>query len=130
MALRCLIVDDNASFRQEVSGLLQEQGLDVVGTAASGEEALRLIEELQPEIALIDIDLGGQSGLDLVRRVRDGASRPVPEMILISTHGESEYADLIAASPAAGFVAKTDLSAAAIDQVLGHANPSDERRGT
>ena len=130
VALRYLIVDDNASFREEVSALLQEQGLDVVATAASGEEALRLIEELRPDVALIDIDLGGQSGFDLARRVRGGAGRAVPEVILISTHDDSEYADLIAASPAAGFVAKTDLSAAAIHQLLDDANPSGERRDT
>jgi DNA-binding NarL/FixJ family response regulator len=130
MHLRCLIVDDNASFRGEVRGLLQEQGLDVVGTAGSGAEAVRLIEELRPDVVLIDIDLGGESGLDLARRLGGGESRALPQVILISTYDEGEYADLIAASPAAGFLAKTDLSAAAISHMLGCANPSDERRGT
>jgi DNA-binding NarL/FixJ family response regulator len=138
MPLRCLIVDDNASFRDEVRGFLQEQGLDVVGTAGSADEAVRRIEELRPDVALIDIDLGGESGFDLVRRLGNGASRAVPGVILISTHDQSEYADLIAASPAAGFLAKTDLSATAIRRVLaggrefqaGGASPSDERRGT
>ena len=125
MPLRCVIVDDNASFRDEVRGLLQEQGLDVVGTAGSADEALLRIEELEPDIALIDIDLGDESGLELARRVGD---RTQP--ILISTHDEGEYADLIAASPAAGFVAKSKLSATAIRHVLRGASPSDERRGT
>jgi DNA-binding NarL/FixJ family response regulator len=138
MRLRCLIVDDNASFRDEVRGLLREQGIDVVGTAGSGDEAVRQVEELGPDVALVDIDLGGESGLDLARRLADGASRVVPHVILISTHDESEYADLIEASPAVGFLAKTKLSAAAILHVLGDvgesqaggASPSDERRGT
>jgi DNA-binding NarL/FixJ family response regulator len=138
MPLRCLIVDDNASFRAEVRGLLQEQGLDVVGTAGSADEALRLIAELRPDVALIDVDLGGESGLDLARRLGTGKGGEVPRSILISTYDEREYADLIAASPAVGFLAKTDLSAAAIHRILGgtgdsqpgSASPSDEHRGT
>jgi DNA-binding NarL/FixJ family response regulator len=118
MPLRCLIVDDNASFRHEVRGLLQEQGLDVVGTAGSGDEALRLTEELRPDVVLIDVDLGGESGLDLARRLATRTSGGVPRSILISTYDEREYADLIAASPAAGFLAKTDLSAPAIRRIL------------
>jgi len=65
MPLRCLIVDDNASFREEMRGLLAEQGLDVVGGAESGAEAFQQIAELGPEVALIDIDLGEESGLSL-----------------------------------------------------------------
>ena len=69
MPLRCLIVDDNASFRQEMGGLLKEQGLEVVGGAASAAEALQQIAELRPDVALIDIDLGRDSGLTLATRL-------------------------------------------------------------
>ena len=65
MPIRCLIVDDNASFRHEMGGLLEEQGLEVVGGAASAAEALQQIAELRPDVALIDIDLGRDSGLAL-----------------------------------------------------------------
>jgi DNA-binding NarL/FixJ family response regulator len=116
MSLRCLIVDDNASFREEMRGLLTEQGLYVVGGAASGAEAIRQIAELRPDVALIDIDLCGESGFDLARRLRGQAS--VPDLILISTHDESEYADLIEASSAIGFLSKIDLSAATIRRTL------------
>lgn len=114
MSLRCLIVDDNAGFREEVRGLLEEQGIDVVGGAGTGDEAVRQVAELRPDVALVDIDLGGESGLDLARRLRNGARPPAPIVILISTHDESEYAELIEASPAVGFLGKTDLSATAI----------------
>ena len=115
MPLRCLIVDDNASFREEMRGLLAEQGLDVVGGAGSGAEAVRQIAELGPEVALIDIDLGEESGLELARRLRETPGQAaVPYVILISTHDEAEYADLIEASSAIGFLAKIDVSAAAI----------------
>jgi DNA-binding NarL/FixJ family response regulator len=119
MPLRCLIVDDSASFREEMRGLLAEHGLDVVGGAGSGAEAFRQIAELRPDVALIDIDLGGESGLELARRLRErSAQAAVPHLILISTHDEAEYADLIEASSAIGFLSKIDLSAARIRQML------------
>ena len=119
MRLRCLIVDDNASFREEMRGLLAEQGLDVVGGAGSAADAHRQIAELRPDVALIDIDLGGESGFELARRLRDGEPRDgAPHVILTSTHDEAEYADLIQASPAIGFLAKSDLSAASIRRML------------
>jgi DNA-binding NarL/FixJ family response regulator len=119
MPLRCLIVDDNADFREEMRGLLAEQGLDVVGGAGSAAEAYRQIAELRPDVVLIDIDLGGESGLELARQLRE-TSGPfaVPHLILISTHDETEYADLIEASSAIGFLAKIDLSAATIRRML------------
>jgi DNA-binding NarL/FixJ family response regulator len=116
---RCLIVDDNTSFREEIRALLVEQGLDVVGGAGSAADAHRQIAELRPDVALIDIDLGGESGLELARQLRkeprDGAK---PHVILISTHDEAEYRDLIQASSAIGFLAKSDLSAAGIRRML------------
>ena len=119
MPLRCLIVDDNASFREEMRGLLAEQGLDVVGGAGSAAEASRQIAELGPDVALIDIDLGGESGFELARRLRERPGRPAaPYVILISAHDGAEYADLIEASSAIGFLAKIDLSAATIRQML------------
>jgi DNA-binding NarL/FixJ family response regulator len=125
MPLRCLIVDDNASFRVEMGGLLLEEGLDVVGGAGSAAEARGQIAELRPDVALIDIDLGGESGFELARQLREeqGQARE-PHLILISTHDDTEYADLIKASSAIGFVAKTELSAAAIQRMLAAVNGS------
>jgi DNA-binding NarL/FixJ family response regulator len=119
MPLRCLIVDDNASFREEMRGLLMEQGLDVVGGAGSAAEAFAQIAELRPDVVLIDIDLGGESGLELARQLREQPGRAdAPHLILISTHDETEYADLIEASSAIGFLAKIDLSAATIRRLV------------
>jgi DNA-binding NarL/FixJ family response regulator len=119
MPPRCLIVDDNDGFREEMGALLEEQGLPVVGGAASGAEALQRIAEIRPDVVLVDIDLGGENGVELVRRIRQGpGSAGGPNVILISGHDGSEYADLIESSPALGFLAKTDLSAAAIRRML------------
>jgi DNA-binding NarL/FixJ family response regulator len=119
MPLRCLIVDDNVSFREEMHDLLAEQGLDVVGDAGSAAEAHRQIAALRPDVALIDIDLGGESGFALARRLHENPGHvAAPHVILISTHDEAEYADLIEASSALGVLAKIDLSAAAIRRLL------------
>jgi len=105
--IRCLIVDDNQRFLDAARLLLEREGVAVAGVATTSAEALRLEEELRPDVVLVDIRLGEESGFDLAGRL----SRTV---ILISTHAQSEYAEEIAASPAAGFISKAELSAAAV----------------
>jgi DNA-binding NarL/FixJ family response regulator len=129
MPIRCLIVDDNSSFRQEMGGLLEEQGLEVVGGAASAAEALQQIAELRPDVALIDIDLGRDSGLTLATRLRGIPGPAVPNVILISTHDGRAFAELIEQSSALGFLPKTELSAAAIRRMLATATSETSRSG-
>jgi DNA-binding NarL/FixJ family response regulator len=117
MALRCVIVDDSPGFVDAARSLLERQGLTVAGAASSCAEALRLTAELRPDVVLVDIDLGGESGFELARRL-DRVAAPAP-VILISTHSEDDYAELIADSPALGFLAKTAISATAIQHLLG-----------
>jgi DNA-binding NarL/FixJ family response regulator len=116
--LRCLIVDDSHRFLDAARGLLEGQGVMVVGQASSSAEALRRAEELRPDVTLLDLDLGGESGLELARRLQDQAGPAAAPVILISTHAEQDYAELIAASPAIGFLPKTALSADAIRDLL------------
>ena len=119
MAIRCLIVDDNQRFAQTARELLQEDGIDVLAVAGGGEEAVRLARKLRPDLALVDIDLDGESGLDVARRLRaDEPGALADAVILISTHAQEEFAELIAASPAVGFIAKAELGADAIDALL------------
>ncbi len=119
MSLRCLIVDDNPRFSEAARSLLEEDGISVVGVAMSGGEAVRLANALMPDLALVDISLGDESGFDVARRLVEGSNAPAPTVILVSTHEEQEFRDRIAASPAAGFLAKTDLSASNIRRLLG-----------
>ena len=118
MAFGILIVDDNRLFLEAARVLLERQGLHVVGVAASSAEALRRAGELRPEVVLVDITLGGESGFDLARRLAGQSRRGAPTVILISTHAEADFADLIADSPAAGFVPKAELSADAIRRIV------------
>jgi DNA-binding NarL/FixJ family response regulator len=114
MTLRCVIVDDSDAFVEAARRLLEREGLTVLGAAATSAEALRLAAELRPDVVLVDIDLGPESGLELTRRL----ARPGCPVILISTYDEEDYADLLADSPALGFIPKAALSAAAIRALL------------
>jgi CheY-like chemotaxis protein len=118
LMLRCLIVDDSRWFLDAARDLLEREGIDVPSVASTGAEAVRQIDQLRPDVVLLDIDLGGESGFDVARRLHGDARPAPPRIILISTHAEQDYADLIAASPAVGFLAKTALSARAIHDLL------------
>jgi DNA-binding NarL/FixJ family response regulator len=109
---------------------LEREGVVVVGVASSGEEAVRRVEELRPDVTLVDIDLGGESGFEVVRRLHEEVGVAPARLILISTHTLDDYAELIAASPTAGFLPKTALSAGAIRDLLGHRDDGDRVSGS
>jgi len=113
-----LIVDDNRLFLDAARALLEREGLRVVGVATTSAEALQRVKELQPEVVLIDITLGDESGFDLARRLAGQYQPGGLTVILISTHSETDFADLITESPAAGFVPKPALSAEAIRRIV------------
>jgi len=124
--LRCLIVDDSPRFLAAARGLLEREGITVVGVASTSAQALQQAQQLRPDVTLVDIDLGGQSGLELARRLhQQQAGSVASRVILISTHAQQDYADLIAASPAVGFLAKASLSASAIHALLDREDDSD-----
>ena len=119
-----LIVDDNAQFLEAARALLERQGMRIVAVASSGEDARRRLDETQPDLVLVDIDLGEESGLDLVRSILHGERLDLPHVILISAYPEDDIVDLLDACPAVGFLSKSSLSAAAIEAMLrGEAAP-------
>jgi two-component system, NarL family, nitrate/nitrite response regulator NarL len=109
---RALIVDDNEQFLASARKVLAIGGIEVAGTATSGKEAVRLASELRPDVALVDIDLGGENGFDVA--VSLAALDVAPVVVLISTHAAEEVEELVASSVAAGFVPKARLDADAI----------------
>jgi DNA-binding NarL/FixJ family response regulator len=116
--VRVLIVDDNEPFLDAARVLLEREGVAVVGTATTSADALRLEEELRPDVVLVDIRLDEESGFDLAPRLSG-------TVVLISTHSHEEYMDKIAASPAVGFIPKTQLSASAILRLTGASTDED-----
>jgi CheY-like chemotaxis protein len=119
MKVRCLVVDDSHEFLQAARRVLESGGVTVVGATSSSAEALLRANETNPDVVLVDIALGSESGFDLARRLTTGPEARRSAVILISTHGEEEFMDLIAASPAIGFLPKWKLSARAIENLLG-----------
>src|ERR1700751_1823259 len=118
MPLRCLLVDDSAAFLETASVLLEREGVTVAGVASSTAEALKQARVLRPDLILVDIGLGDESGFDLARLL--DLDDLAADVILISTGAEADYAELIDDSPAAGFLAKSDLSLHGISRLLGH----------
>jgi DNA-binding NarL/FixJ family response regulator len=105
--------------------LLEREGLTIAGVASTSADALREAETLRPDVVLVDVSLGEESGFELARRL--GAAEAFrTTVILISTRSEAELADLVALSPAAGFLSKSELSADAIRSFLDGASA---RRG-
>jgi DNA-binding NarL/FixJ family response regulator len=117
MPLRCLIVDDNASFLEEAAALLRREGLLVAGLASNTREALEQVRELRPDVALVDVSLGSESGFDLAHRLAE-LDGDAPTVILISTWAEGDLAELIEEAPVAGFVPKTELAGSAIRRLV------------
>jgi CheY-like chemotaxis protein len=110
---QCLIVDDNRGFLEVARTLLEREGLTIAGVASTSADALRKAQLLRPAVVLVDISLGDESGFELAQHlVADPAHDAT--VILISGYSEAEFVDVIATSPAAGFLSKSDLSADAI----------------
>src|SRR5271170_7826700 len=122
--IRVVIVDDNPEFLDSARRLLEHQGARVVGVASTNADALRSVQELRPDVTLVDVNIGEESGFDLAEALQDSDDgAPVP-VILISTHAEPDLADMIETSPAIGFLAKSALSAGAITAAIGRLSES------
>jgi DNA-binding NarL/FixJ family response regulator len=115
--LRCVVVDDDALFIKAAQALLEAEGVTVAGTGSSIAEAVQLVGALQPDVVFLDIRLGGESGFDAARQLAAGGH--VAAVIMISTHAEADYADLITESPVLGFLPKAQLSGVAVRRMLG-----------
>jgi DNA-binding NarL/FixJ family response regulator len=121
--MRCLIVDDSADFRDAASAMLERAGISVVGKASNSAEALRYYEDLHPEVALVDIDLGGEDGFELAEQLNRVSTADALAVILVSTYAESDMAEMIDTSPAVGFLQKFSLSPDAIRNLLNLTGP-------
>jgi DNA-binding NarL/FixJ family response regulator len=121
MGVRCLIVDDNPGFLQTARRVLERGGITVVGVASTSAEAIDQAVQSLPDVVIVDVVLGAESGFDVARKLAAlGGGRPA-RIILISTHSGEDFADLVAASPAIAFLPKWELSATAVGDLLAEA---------
>ncbi len=117
MPLRSLLVDDSPRFLAAARELLEREGIDVVGIASTIDDAVRLTGELRPDLCIVDIDLGDESGFDLARRLAEPGGGQ-QRVLLISAYPEHDFSDMISDSPVLGFLAKPELSAERIRAML------------
>ena len=108
MAATILIVDDNAQFRVLLRGIAaQEPDFHVVGEAEDGAEAIRLAQELQPDIVLLDLAMPRVNGLEALRQIK--AERPETKVIMMTVHDEDAYRRAAKDSGADAFLLKKTL---------------------
>lgn len=110
MPVPVLVADDDGGVRKVVKRLLEKFGeFTVVGEAENGEEAVRLDQELKPEIILMDIAMPKVDGLEATRQIK--ALRPEAKVIIVTIHDEEAYRRLAKKWGADGFVLKKNLTA-------------------
>jgi DNA-binding NarL/FixJ family response regulator len=123
-SLTCLIVDDNPQFFVAATQLLAEDGVTVVGFASTSDQAVVEALARRPDVALVDIDLGAERGLDVAQRLVE-LPEGGPPVVLMSVESGNELAELVDASGVLGFVSKADLSGDVIRALLARADSGD-----
>ncbi len=112
-----LVVDDHAAFRSSARAMLEADGFDVVGEAATGVDAVLAAAALRPAFVLLDIRLPDIDGFAVAERI---ARQPeAPDVVLVSSREAVMFGARIAEAPVRGFLSKSDLSGAALRRLLG-----------
>jgi DNA-binding NarL/FixJ family response regulator len=112
-----LIVDDHPSFRATARAVLECEGFAVVGEAETGAAALRAVEELRPDVVLLDVQLPDLDGFEVTRRLH-ALNGSAPRVVLTSSRDGADFGTLVEESAAVGFVPKGELSGATIAALL------------
>jgi DNA-binding NarL/FixJ family response regulator len=117
VTIRCLVVDDDPAFielaRQVLDG---DGGISIVGSAANSAEAVARVAELRPDLVLVDVRLGDESGVALARRIADHGSQA--RVILVSSYRQSDLAGVLPDNEGIGFISKVDLSSTTVRDAL------------
>jgi DNA-binding NarL/FixJ family response regulator len=109
MTVRVLIVDDQEPFRMAARMVVEiTDGFEVVGEAETGEDSVRMAEELRPDLVLMDVNLPGINGLDATRQILAQGGDSVV-VLLLSTYEEEEYAPRAAECGAAAYIPKSSF---------------------
>jgi CheY-like chemotaxis protein len=116
MARGILIIDDNPAFRTMARSLLARDGLIVVAEAGTGSDGVQQAKRHRPGLVLVDVQLPDFDGFEVAERL--SRFEAPPDVILTSSLDAADFGALVASSPALGFIAKADLSAAAIEELV------------
>jgi DNA-binding NarL/FixJ family response regulator len=127
-AIRVVIVDDQAMMRGAFRTILESSGVEVVGEAASGDEAVETVRRLRPDVVLMDVRMPGGDGLSATRSLGDAA--PSARVLVLTTFDLDDYVDGALRAGAAGFLLKNaspEELVAAVRTVAGGDNVLDPR---
>jgi DNA-binding NarL/FixJ family response regulator len=105
-AARVLIVDDHPVVRHGLSALLRSGGLEVVGEAASGDDAIDAARSLAPDVVVMDLSLPGTSGIEATRRLRD--ARPGCAVVVLTAFADRDRVLAAVDAGASGYLLKDD----------------------
>jgi two-component system response regulator NreC len=108
MPIRIVLADDHILVRQGLKSLLEREGFQVVAEASDGQEALRHVKSLQPDIAVMDISMPTLNGLNAAREVRHAS--PKTKTILLTQHDESQYIRDALEAGVKGYVLKSQVA--------------------
>jgi DNA-binding NarL/FixJ family response regulator len=111
-----LIVDDHDGYRSFLAQMLEGAEFSVVGTAEDGESAVPAVEELKPDLVLLDVQLPGIDGFEVAERLN--RIDPPPAVILISTRDREDFGVRLTTAPVLGFVPKHEMSLEAVEELL------------
>lgn len=101
-----LLVDDHAMFRAGIKALLEQEGrVNVIGEAASGDEAVDLVRKLKPDVVVMDLSMPGSNGLEATRRI--AALELDTSVLVLTVHAEEEYLVPVVEAGASGYLTKT-----------------------
>jgi DNA-binding NarL/FixJ family response regulator len=117
MTERILVVDDHPLTRDALAGLLAQHGFDVVGQGESGEDAIELARELQPQLVLLDLTMPGLGGLAALPLIR--AAAPETEVVVLTAAEDEESLLQAIRSGAAGYLLKSEPPERIVDFLRG-----------
>ena len=115
---RCLIVDDSPTFCAAVRDMLETAGMSVVAAVSTQHAAVEAAVAHRPDVVLVDIDLGAENGFDVVEALHGVDSTAPPAVILVSTHDQDDFSEMVESSSAVGFLQKFDLSAPRVAEMV------------
>jgi DNA-binding NarL/FixJ family response regulator len=116
MATTVLIVDDHASFRAVARKVLEREGYEVVGAARDGAAALAAVDELRPDVVLLDVQMPGMDGFEVAARLH--AAGDPPAIVMVSSRDSGDFGGLVGRSGARGFIPKHALTGPALAALL------------
>ena len=116
--IRVLLADDHPVVRSGIRNLLEKaSGIKVVGEASDGEEALNMVQDIQPDILLLDMEMPKLRGVDVAKQLRATGS-PV-RILVLSAYDDKQYILELLANGAAGYLTKEEAPETIVEAVLG-----------